>query len=154
MAESESISPHPTELRHEAFLLRAQGYSFRRIARVLAERGTPVPARTLQHWAVSREGAPLIEQLTAQLRAGMQEAASAVVPTLFRKIRAAAKAGDARSADQWSRAIVNVTKGIIADKVEVTPGQPDGPDELAALLMRHGVQLEQRVLEAPGPGPR
>lgn len=151
---AESVERYPVELKHEAFLLRAQGYSFRRIARILAARGTPVPARTLGHWAVSREGAPLIEQLTAQLRAGMQEAASAVVPTLFRKIRAAAKAGDAKSADAWSRAIVNVTKGIVPDRLEVTPGTPDAPDELAHLLARHGMQLEQRGPEAPGSSPR
>ena len=133
---------HSNELKPQAFVLRAQGLSFRRIARVLKNRGTPVPARTLNHWAVSAEGAPLIEQLSAQLRAGMHEQAAEVVPALFRKIRAAARDGDAKAADAWSRAIANITRGIVADKVEVTP--PSGPTddrELAALLARHGVML-------------
>jgi hypothetical protein len=74
----------------------------------------------------------------------MDERCGALLPGIFDKIEGATRDGDARSVDMYSRAVVNLTRGVVREQVEITHTSPEGPDELASLLARHGVQLERR----------
>ena len=101
-----------------------------------------MPARTLQNWCLGKKD--LISLLREQARALMDERCDALLPEIFDKIETATRDGDARSVDMYSRAVVNLTRGVVREQVEIAHTSPETPDELAALLSRHGVQFEQR----------
>lgn len=146
----------PTGCREVVYQLRAQGMTFRDIAQALPERfpnaSTP-DFRTIHGWLTDPEASALVRQAETRIRATVAHAAADLVPETFAGIKTALADGDYRAVDAYSRAVVNMTRGFIQERLEVTAGAADAPDELATLLTRHGVQLEQRVTPPALPPP-
>ena len=140
----ESRPEYTEDLRRAVFALRAQGLSFLEVCAQIKQdfNGLVLPPRTAQNWCLSAKD--LIAQLRDRVIAQATERAQAVTPALFDRIEDAARDNDAKAADAWSRAITNLTRHLVGERIEVSNQAPESPDELAALLMRHGVTLEQR----------
>lgn len=137
-----SEQEYSPEMKRRAFELRGQGVSFRAIANRLGEEtGVAPPARTIANWCYSVAGRALIEHAKAQLAATLADRSNHALPRVYDALDDALERGDAKAVDALSRSVVNLTRGLIADKVEVTPGHQDTDDELLALLARHGVTL-------------
>lgn len=137
-----------TGLKETVYQLRAQGMTTREIEAELPHRfpDAPTPSDTMiWRWLSDPEALPLVKQAEARIRATAAGQAADLVPMAFAGVRAALAQGDLKSADAGSRVIVNLTRGFIQDRIEVTAPVVDAPDELAGLLARHGVALEQRV---------
>ena len=133
-------------LKMRAFAARSEGLSFREISEVLKnELGLTVPPTTIHGWCQGHETQQLIRDLRDRVIAQATERAHAVTPALFDRIEDAARDNDAKAADAWSRAITNLTRHLVGERVELMTSVPDSSDELSALLDRHGVLLEQRA---------
>lgn len=146
---AKSTSQYTDDLKRRAYEHRAQGLSWNEVRlKVLEETEVDVPVKTLQTWGSRPEGKALIAELREQLRAIVDDRSHAIVPKLYDGLEQATAAGDAKSADAWSRAIVNVTRGVVGDRHEIVAAKTTSdPDELAQLLARHGVTLSEN-----GPG--
>ena len=139
-----STPEYSEDLKRAVYALRAQGLSFAEIAVQVKQdfHGLVLPPRTAQNWCLARKD--LIAQLREHVIAQATERAQAVTPALFDRIEDAARENDAKAADAWSRAIANLTRHLVGERIEVSNQAPESPDELAELMRRHGVSLEQR----------
>ena len=137
-----SAPEYTHEVKRRVFELRSQGMAFQDIATTLGEEfGVAAPARTVANWCYSPDGRSLIEHAKAQLAAVLADRSNVALPRVYDAIDDAIERGDAKAVDALSRSVVNLTRGLIAEKVELTPAHQDTVDELAALLARHGVRL-------------
>lgn len=114
-------------------------------ARIAEEFNVTVPVKTVQHWSYRPEARELITPLREQLWAMVDERSHAVVPKVYDKLEAPLDANDAKAADALSRTLVNLTRGVVADRHEITPTPAVmDRDELAEILARHSVTLPER----------
>jgi hypothetical protein len=138
-----STPEYDLSLKHRALELRASGLSWPEVREKLhAEVGVAVPARTLAHWGASAEGRAMIAELREQLVATIADRAHSAVPAVYDRLDVAIASGEARDVDMLARALTNLTRGLVADRIEMAPPKgPESIDELASLLARHGVRL-------------
>ena len=116
---AESRPEYTDNLKRSVYLLRAAGLSCLEISAQikLDHNGLEVPSRTLQNWCLAAKD--LLAQLRDQARALMDERCGALLPGIFEKIEAATRDGDARSVDMYSRAVVNLTREVVREQVEI-----------------------------------
>lgn len=131
------------------YTLRAQGLSSYEIRQALPNHFPQLAApddlpdpRTIQRWLSDPDATAHVSQDAARLRATYTAAAMDVVPTLFAGINAALGSDETGKVRDLAQALSAVTRGIVRDQLEITPGKMiDTPDELAAILARNGVLL-------------
>lgn len=145
MSNHERVGLWNPALKQEAYELRVQGLTPQDIADTLAQRhGLEIaPSRvTIWRWLTSEEAKPLLQLVEHRVRAKVAHAADALLGDTYDAIGNAIAAGDLKSADAGSRVVVNLTRGIITERVEMTAPKTSGDsDELARLLATHGVTL-------------
>ena len=141
----------PPAVRQACYELRAQGLTVTEIPVELAKRfGADVTPsmQTVWRWLVSPEAQALVREAESRIRAIATNETLDLVPSAYDGLRQALAAGDAKAADASSRVIVNLTRGFLAERVELTPPKTvDGDAELANLLARHGVSVTQPVIK-------
>ena len=135
----------PVALKHEAYALSVQGHTTRQIAAILLEkhgRAEAPSSATVQRWLSEPEAQPVIDSIRKRVAANVAIRADEMLDSVFDTIAQKLVEGDLRQVDAGSRAIVNLTRGIVADRVELEPPKAVGGDqELRALLAAHGVNL-------------
>ena len=82
-----------------------------------------------------------MRQAESRIRATAAQEAAELVPLTYAGMRTALAEGDYKAVDAYSRAVVNMTRGFIQERIEVQTAGPDAPDELTQLLKRHGVVM-------------
>lgn len=137
-----------TGLRDTVYQLRAQGLSTHEIEAQLPSHfpNTPTPNQaTIWRWLADPEASAVVSQAASRIRAIVSQRTHDVIDKAYERLAGAMEKDDFRAADAYSRAVVNLTRGFVQDRIEVSAPVVDAPDELANLLARHGVALEQRV---------
>ena len=138
--------PHavwPPAAKQRAYELRAQGDTIHEIADKLAQEFDHSPSYiTVYRWLASDEAKPLIAAATERVKAIWVTRTLDTVGNVYDGLEEAVAARDAKAVDSWSRAIVALTRGFVADRVELEPPKAVGGDaELRSLLAAHGVNL-------------
>ena len=135
---------YPTAMRDLVYELRAQGLTTRDIASTLSTRfpDQPIPDHTaIWRWLTDPEANALVKQAETRIRAIVTQQTADVIADTYGGYRAALGDGDYRAVDAYSRAIVNLTRGFVQERVEVTTSAPDDDNEFLALMKRHGMSL-------------
>lgn len=143
----------PTGMREVIYELRAQGMTLREIDAALPARfpGSPTPDyRTIHHWLTDPTANALVRQAETRIRAIATQRTVDVIGNTYDGLAEAIAQRDAKSVDAWSRAVVNLTRGFVQDRLEVAAPPGDAVDELAGLLKRHGVSLAQTTQQSAG----
>ena len=127
--------------------LRAQGHTLEEIETALREQygrdAAGCSISTVRRFLISDEARPLVAIAEQRIRATVAQETSELVPKAFQALRGALEAGEARDADSYGRVVTALTRGFVAERVEMTPPKTTSDlDELTALLMTHGVKLE------------
>ncbi len=93
-------------------------------------------------WLSDPDAVATVRQEETRLRATYTQGAADVVPAMFELLAESLVGGETGKVRDLSQALSAVTRGIVRDQLEITPGKViDTPDELAAILARNGVLL-------------
>lgn len=145
----------PTGMRDVVIQLRAQGFTLRDITAQLPDHfpGARIPTfSTLWEWVSDPESAPLVEQERSKIRAGYVAGAREVMPRMFERIAEALDSNETQKVRDLSQAMAAVTRGIVADRVEVSPDRKlDALEELSQIALRHGLSVSPTQHSEPEP---
>ena len=134
----------PLEMKQDAYELSVQGFTSRQIEAELRTRyGSSSPSdSTILAWLHDPDAQPVLDRIRHRVKSIVAHRTNATLNKLYDRLDEALDGGDLRQVDAGARAVVGLTRGFVADRVELEPPKAVGGDtELRALLAAHGVNL-------------
>ena len=129
------------------YQLRAQGLTTREIETTLKPtfQGQETPSDTqIWRWLTDPEADALVKREESKIRAVITQRVGEILPDAYSALAEAVSTRNAKDADAYSRAVVNMTRGFVREQLDVSTGERkvDAVDELTAIALRHGIRLE------------